>query len=284
MDIRRLDRAVLLPHVLARAARPELAPPGRLCRDDGGAPRLAALWLPVADDGTPGESALLLYSSSNIAGCALALLGPVLLFAGFIGKGWLPVTAGLYVVGWLLARCSPASERQIEANLSAQQTHDQLDRVIAGARPYLSAEMQTHVTSIRSSVSEVLPRLLADRGQGDELFTVRETVLSYLPETLANYAALPKVFRTRHVFANGRTASDQLIEQLALLDKKLREVVVNAAASDAQALLANGRFLQASSTSRTFLRVDAALADAARTQWRSVADQLRGKFPKLGGG
>jgi putative transposase len=23
-------------------------------------------------------------------------------------------------------------------------------------------------------------------------------------------------------------------------------------------------------------------ADAARTQWRSVADQLRGKFPKLG--
>ena len=102
---------------------------------------------------------LFLYSSGNIAGCALALFGPVLLFAGFIGKGWLPITAGLYVVGWLLARRSPALERQIEANLSAQQTHDQPDRVIAGERAYLTAEMPTHVTSIRSSVSEVLPRL-----------------------------------------------------------------------------------------------------------------------------
>ena len=35
-----------------------------------------------------------------------------------------------------------------------------------------------------------------------------------------------------------------MTEQLALLDVKLQEVVVNLAASDAQALLANGRFLE----------------------------------------
>ena len=196
---------------------------------------------------------LFLYSSGNIAGCALALLGPALLFAGVIGKGWLLITAGLYVAGWLLARRSPALERQIETSLSVEQTLDRLDHVIAGARPYLTPEMQPHVTSIRSSVAEVLPRLLADGAQGNELFTVRETVLSYLPETLANYAALPPAFRTRHTLKDGRTASDLLVEQLALLDQKLREVVANVAASDARALLANGQFLQAKFNEPDFL-------------------------------
>jgi hypothetical protein len=45
---------------------------------------------------------LALYGTANIAGCALALLGPALLFAGVIGPGWLLITAGLYGVGALL--------------------------------------------------------------------------------------------------------------------------------------------------------------------------------------
>jgi hypothetical protein len=43
---------------------------------------------------------LFLYSTANIAGCALALLGPALLFAGVIGPGWGFITAGLYGAGW----------------------------------------------------------------------------------------------------------------------------------------------------------------------------------------
>jgi hypothetical protein len=73
---------------------------------------------------------------------------------------------------------------------------------------------------------------------------VRETVLRYLPETLANYVALPPAFRTTHVLKDGKTARQLLDEQLALLDDKLREVVANVAASDANALIANGQFLE----------------------------------------
>ena len=46
---------------------------------------------------------LYLYSNANIAGCALALLGPALLVAGVIGPGWLLITAGLYAVFLVLA-------------------------------------------------------------------------------------------------------------------------------------------------------------------------------------
>ena len=40
------------------------------------------------------------YSSANIAGCALALLGPARLFLGVIDTGWLRITAGPSAVRW----------------------------------------------------------------------------------------------------------------------------------------------------------------------------------------
>jgi hypothetical protein len=93
-------------------------------------------------------------------------------------------------------------------------------------------------------VAEVLPRLVGARSHDADLFTVRETVLRYLPETLANYVALPPVFRNSHALKDGKTARQLLAEQLALLASKMREIVTNVAGADAQALLANGKFLE----------------------------------------
>jgi hypothetical protein len=69
-------------------------------------------------------------------------------------------------------------------------------------------------------------------------------VLRYLPETLANYVALPPVFRTTHALKDGKTARELLSEQLGLLDGKMKEIVANVAGADAQALLVNGKFLE----------------------------------------
>jgi hypothetical protein len=188
---------------------------------------------------------LFLYGNGNIAGCGLALLGPALLFAGVIERGWLPITLGLYAIGWLLAPRPPELARRIEDSLTIEQAIDRLDALVARARPHLTDTMAASLDRIRTSVGEVLPRLLDGPAHDDQLYTVRETVLRYLPETLANYVALPPAFRAGHGLKEGRTARDLMTEQLALLDVKLQEVVVNLAASDAQALLANGRFLEA---------------------------------------
>lgn len=190
---------------------------------------------------------LFMYSNGNIAGCALALLGPALLFAGVIGPGWGFITAGLYATGWAAGsagRRAPDIERRIEDSLSVEQTLEHLDKLVSQVHPLLTADMQQQLASVRTSVAEVLPRLVGARSHDADLFTVRETVLRYLPETLANYVALPPVFRNSHALKDGKTARQLLAEQLALLASKMREIVANVAGADAQALLANGKFLE----------------------------------------
>jgi hypothetical protein len=190
---------------------------------------------------------LFLYSTANIAGCALALLGPALLFAGVIGPGWGFITAGLYGAGWAVGwagRRAPEVERRIEDSLTVEQTLVHLDRLVQQVQPQLSADMQAHLASVRTSVAEVLPRLVGARSHDADLFTVRETVLRYLPETLANYVALPPAFRSTQALKDGKTARQLLGEQLALLDEKMLEIVANVSSADAQALLANGKFLE----------------------------------------
>jgi hypothetical protein len=196
---------------------------------------------------------LFLYGNGNILGCVFALIGPLLLFLGVIAKGWLLITAGLYVVGYLFARRAPDLERRIEDSLTVQEMIERLDAIVHSARPYLTEEMTRHLDSVRTSAAEVLPKLAQAQVRDDDWFTVRETVLRYLPETLANYAALPPAFRVSQPLQGGRTARQLLNAQLELLDAKLKDVVNNVAASDAQALLANGKFLESKFRQSDFL-------------------------------
>jgi hypothetical protein len=196
---------------------------------------------------------LFLYGNPNIVGCALALIGPALLFTGIIDRGWLLITAGLYAAGYLVAPRAPDIERGIEDSLTVQQTIDQLDEIIRRARPHLTEEMIGHLDSVRTSIVEVVPKLVGVQSRDNDWFTVRETVLRYLPETLANYVALPPAFRITQPLQGNQTARQLLGTQLSVLDTKLREIVSNVASSDAQALLANGKFLEAKFQQPDFL-------------------------------
>ena len=192
---------------------------------------------------------LFFYSNANLAGLALALGGPALLFTGVIGAGWGWITAGLYAAGLLLGRAftasSPPFEQGLRRRWSADDIRERIDALVAQAKPLLTPEMQRHLDNVRTAVHEVLPALAQAEGHFEEgLFTVRETVTSYLPATLSHYAALPPVFRSTQVVHDGKTPRQLLTEQLALLDTQMQQVVANVAASDAQALLANGRFLK----------------------------------------
>lgn len=190
---------------------------------------------------------LWLYSNGNILGCLLALIGPALLFAGTIGTGWGWITAGLYAIGAVAGWASssqPDIQRAIAADLGREAILEQLDALLQRVRPHLSADMNQHLQQLRQSIADILPRLGHGSLHDADLYTVRETVLRYLPETLANYLALPPVFRHTHILKDGKTARQILAEQLTLLDDKMQEITTNLSQSDAQALLANGQFLR----------------------------------------
>jgi hypothetical protein len=196
---------------------------------------------------------LYLYSTRNIVACGAALVGPALLFLGVIQEGWLLITAALYGVGYFATPAPQVLDTGLVQSLSFDALIEQFDRVIKEAAPQLQPVMLARLDSIRHSIGEVLPRLADMRGFDDNLYTVRETIVRYLPETLANYVALPPMFRVTRVLKDGKTARELLLDQLAVLDDQMKEVVGNVARGDADALLANGQFLEAKFRDRDFI-------------------------------
>ena len=80
-------------------------------------------------------------------------------------------------------------------------------------------------------------------------------MFEYLPTALQNYLSLPPAFANLHPVRDGKTARQLLNEQLDILDPEMKEIVVDISANDTQKLLAHGRFLSRSSTSKTFLAI-----------------------------
>ena len=190
----------------------------------------------------PSSWQLYLYSRKNIVGSLLALLGLVLFFLGIIGSVWPAVVIGLYLVGalvtpndkqWLLVGGETPSD------LAGALSHQ-----VAAVRGKVPDDVYQKVVSVQQTILGILPKI--DRlGPGSQdAFVVQKTVSDYLPSTLQAYLNLPRAYATVHRFSDGRTVAQVLLDQLTLLDKKLDEVADAVNQNDADALLANGRFLE----------------------------------------
>jgi len=190
------------------------------------------------------RAALFLYGNGNLAGSALALAGVGLFFAGVIDSWWLAITAGLYVIGYLAAPDGTRDDLQLASQMDASDVSASLQSLSRKINGKVEPEVSDLVSSIQASITTALPRL-ASTGMPDQtLFTVRQTAIDYLPNTLERYLALPPAFRKLHGVREGKTPRDILLEQLKLLDGKMKEIATSTLESDTQGLLANGRFLE----------------------------------------
>jgi len=200
---------------------------------------------PLAGVSRQTRALLFLYSKRNLAGSLLALAGLALHFIGFLDHYWLAITAGLYGIGYLAMPDRREYVLSLGSELTAEAISDRLSDFVKGLRSKVEPDVLERVRHIAESVETLLPRLLAQEGVGDRsLFTVRQTALEYLPGTLQNYVDLPVAFRRLHTVREGKTPKALLLEQLDLLDGKMKEIVTSVAENDAQALLVNGRFLE----------------------------------------
>jgi hypothetical protein len=191
---------------------------------------------------------LYLYSTRNIAGCCLALLGLGAFFGGLIDQWWLPICIGLYVAGALAVPSAELIDVSLYQRYDGQRLVEGVEQLIAQSRKKLPAEAMAVLADIPSMLEPLLPRLT---GIGNamplppaQVQTVMGAITRDLPETIAGYLRLPAAFASLHPLAGGKTAKTLLIEQLSLLRDQLQKIADAAFADDADALVSNGQYLK----------------------------------------
>ncbi len=202
------------------------------------------------------KALLYLYSRKNIVGSALAVAALGAYFGGVIHDFWWEIVAGSYGVGALLTPAERGLDvATFEATLTSAEVASSLARLVTRVERSVPSDVFALVQSIVTSINGILPMLAAKSAQiaSEDTFTIRQTALHYLPETLDAYLKLPAAFRNVQPLADGKTAKQLLVEQLAVLDAKMREIAKNLVANDAQALVANGAFLREKFSSPDFL-------------------------------
>ncbi|MFI6926932.1 hypothetical protein ACIBIZ_43845 [Nonomuraea spiralis] len=183
-------------------------------------------------------------STRNIAGCVLALLGLVAHLFGLAGAFWPVVVAALYGAGALLAPPERLRLRISHAEVETSALRDDLDALLRRIEGRFPADVQAAVAGLAEVVRGVLGRAEQLTASPDRLHVVSQTVRSYLPASLEAYANLPRGYALTRRAGRERSAHEELLAQLALLDAGLREVAEAVHRGDEQALRDQGRFLR----------------------------------------
>ncbi len=193
---------------------------------------------------------LFLYSNGNIVGSALGILGLLVFCVLSLMLGGSPlllfIVPAMYAIGWLAMWLmeSPATELSLRHQLTAEEIRDGLENLVNSIRNKVPGDILTRVESIKDSILEILPNIVDLSSSDYSIYTIRQTALDYLPETLENYLKLPPAFRSLHPVQDGKTAKQLLLEQLNLLDQEMKEIVEDFYRNDTQRLMAHGRFLE----------------------------------------
>ncbi len=187
---------------------------------------------------------LYLYSNKNLAGSALAIVALVLYLTGVIGVFWYVIVAGAYVLGVLLAPGNPKWDVALQREMSDAQVVTGLKSLEHDAPRMLPKDIASDVIAICDMLETAIPAL-TQKGVTDQVaYDVRTTATEYLPQTVAAYVKMPPAFRAMQRVSDGKTPTQMLAEQVALLKTQLQGTMAGIASDDAAALAENGRFLR----------------------------------------
>src|SRR3954466_15844479 len=164
-------------------------------------------------------------SPGHVVGALLGIGGLVLLNLGLIsGPIAVAVIAGLYAIGYFFA-----SRPTVTENIGALPAKDSdkieagLDQMLSSLRRSVAPDIYATVLSIRDAIVYTLDHT-GDMQTDPDIYAVRQTALTYLPEALSKYVSLPRAYADRKVLDNGKTSHDILLEQLQVMEQKVHEV------------------------------------------------------------
>src|SRR5262249_55471782 len=116
----------------------------------------------------------------------------------------------------------------------------EIERRVHGRVP---PEIEERVHTISMPITATLPRADALGNGSNALYVLVKTATDYLPSSLPAYLALPRPYAGRKVLADGKTARAVVCEQRDVLAGQRDEGADAVNRSDADKVVANGRFL-----------------------------------------
>jgi len=120
----------------------------------------------------------------------------------------------------------------------------QVDSIGPQIQGRVPSMVQARVERIQATLRDTIPRLDQLGAGSRDAHSVMATVTSYLPEALGSYLRLPRSFADRRPIEGGKTALLVLIDQLDLLSATMDQIFDAVCRSDAEALVAHGKFLE----------------------------------------
>ena len=100
------------------------------------------------------------------------------------------------------------------------------------------------VREVEDVLRPLLRYLRAHPATEAEMIPIRSMVRDYLPTTVDTFLALPPEFAATHRNRQGRSPTEDLLEQLRLLGEGAQEYATAIYAGDAQELTNQGKFLE----------------------------------------
>ncbi|MFI7611807.1 hypothetical protein ACIBP6_11365 [Nonomuraea terrae] len=183
-------------------------------------------------------------STRNIAGSCLALLGLAGHFLGLTGAFWPVVVIALYGVGALLAPPERVRLTISHAEVETRALRADLDGLLRRIDGRFPPDVHAAVHGLAEVIGDVLARADQLTTSPDQLHVVSQTIRRYLPASLEAYANLPRRYALTRRAGRERSAHDELLAQLALLDARMGQVAEAIHRGDEQALRDQGRFLR----------------------------------------
>ena len=183
-------------------------------------------------------------SKGHVVGMLFAIIGILLLnnglTNGILGLGMVLL---LYGTGYFFASRPQREALQLAGAKDAPEIHEGLDQILATIRPRVADDIYYRVRSIRDAIVFIL-ETARDRDPIDpNIHMVRQTATTYLPEALSTYLDLPRPYAERERVDGGRTPHDILLDQLYLMDLKVRQVAEDLVKNGSQRLMTHERFL-----------------------------------------
>jgi hypothetical protein len=189
-----------------------------------------------------------LASSKNILGgvLAAAAVGAQLVFG--LGPLWPLIVAASYGVGALVAPRERVDLRLgIGAGASAADLAAQL-RVLRRATKGEARRLTDDANAILLRILDALDEIVARWGElaaaPDQRHVVERMILDYLPTSVQTFVNLPRTFALAARVEGKRSAHDELIEQLVILEKEADRIRTAVYSREVDALSDQGRFLR----------------------------------------